>query len=158
MGGPYREELRNWLGVRGWCSICLDNRIKELVCWTEEHKNWKGGKKRAYSRRMRRGTGRWRRRPEEKRLPLLTLTCVLTAQSILCIVAGMFALRVERDHTVNEDFMKAARKVRGMGWLQVSLGKSLSSFFFLFLYCSLSLFHSFFSFSVALSLRFYVSI
>lgn len=70
----------------------------------------------------------------------------------------MFALRVERDHTVNEDFMKAARKVRGMGWLQVSLGKSLSSFFFLFLYCSLSLFHSFFSFSVALSLRFYVSI
>ena len=40
-----------------------------------------------------------------------TLICCSQHQSCLVCVAGMFAIRAERDYVIEEDFMKAVRKV-----------------------------------------------
>ena len=39
----------------------------------------------------------------------------------VCTEAGMFAIRAERDYTVHEDFMKAARKIKEVKKLESKL-------------------------------------
>ncbi len=42
----------------------------------------------------------------------------------ICTEAGMFAIRVDRDYCIEEDFMKAARKIKETKKLETKLDYS----------------------------------